>query len=70
MRYIVEAGRKQPVDSDESCPDQHGKRNPPLYHIVQNATHTPFVVRCPKSLSNEERKKLKGGNDGDTKTGR
>ena len=61
MNFVQLAGQKILVDDEAQCASQHGKKDPPLFHLVRTGKRSPYLVRCPKSLSPEERKKLKGG---------
>lgn len=60
MNYFQLSGQRIYVDSPESCKDQHGKKDPPLFHLVRTGKRSPYLLRCPRSLSPEEREKLKG----------
>lgn len=61
MRYFLEGRVKHLVDDDGSCKDQHVKNPPPLFHIVRSPKFSLIVVRCPRSLSAEEKAQLQNG---------
>jgi len=58
-RYILERGRKVQVDSEASCAENHEPKDPPMFHVARSPKFSPFLVRCPKSLTPEERSTLK-----------
>jgi len=58
-RYILERGQKVKVDHESSCHDQHEMKSPPMFHVARSEKFSPFLVRCPRSLSPEERATLK-----------
>ena len=47
------------VDLPDSCHDQHDGRSAPLYHVVRSSGASATTIRCPKSLSPDEKKKLR-----------
>lgn len=61
MRYFMQGRTRHLVDDDGTCHDQHVKNPPPLFHIVRSPKHSLIVVRCPRSLSPEEKAQLQNG---------
>ena len=47
------------VDDEGSCHSQHSPKDPPLYHVIRSSSSIPYIIRCPKSLSPDERQHLK-----------
>lgn len=58
-RTITERGQKVKVDHDGSCDEQHPSLSPPLFHVIRSEKSTPWLARCPKSLTPSERERLK-----------
>ncbi len=58
-RKISERGQKVKVDFDGTCFEQHEMKNAPMFHIARSEKFSPFLVRCPRSLTAEERSTLK-----------
>lgn len=61
MRYFLEGRNRHLVDDDGTCNEHHVKNHPPLFHIVRSPKFSLIVVRCPKSLTEEERQNLNDG---------
>lgn len=60
-RVFTEHGRPVKVDFDGTCQEQHEMRQPPLFHVKRSETSSAYLVRCPRSLTADERAKLTGG---------
>jgi len=58
-RVLVTGRDRQKVDFENTCGDQHDARNPPLFHVKRSETSSAYLVRCPRSLTKEERARLK-----------
>lgn len=62
MNYFQLSGQRICVDDDGTCVEhERYDREIPLFHRVVILRRPTDTVRCPRSLSPEERKKLKEG---------
>jgi hypothetical protein len=59
MRFFLDGGKKVWVDDDDSCVQNHVRKDPPLFHLMRGSSSTAFLARCPRTLSHEQRSRLK-----------
>ena len=62
LRFFLDGHSRIYVDLDGSCKDHHSGKPVPLFHVLRNQgtrAVSAFLVRCPKSLSPQERSRLK-----------